>query len=144
MGAWKGDDTTYLELRAAKRRSARQPHLVIDMENMLAALSPGSGKTRDIPILSTRNLIRRNPREGRAHLQTPRHVRHDQRCQWTYGTLTTVTSTTAQFTGLFLLRTFPGTTGVTEYLSGLPSDEPAVYIKIKDGMYLFSRQNAES
>lgn len=151
----KGDDTTFLVSYELENVVPRVNHtFVIDMENMLVTrIIARVGQNPRYPYLINTEFefgaIRRKGREltFKRHGYTSDMI--GTAVQWTYSsTLTTVhVYYCANFYRLISPQDNPGDDwAFTEYLGGLPSsDEPASYIKIKDGMYLFSltEQNAE-
>ena len=151
----KGDPTTYLVTYELGGVDPRACHTyVIDMENMLVTrIIAEIGNNPQYPyLISTAFEFGAIKQEG---VETPVYPRHGRSSdldgnimEWTYGpTLTTVH---VYYCSNFYRITYPtsklkemeGETfndAMTEILKGLPSsDEPAVYIKIKEGLYLTS------
>ena len=150
----KADDTTYLvsyELEGVTPRVNQT--FVLDMENMLVTrVVARVGDNPKLPYLVstefTFGAIRREDRERgfRRHGFTSDMI--GSAVQWTYGSelVTVHIYYCANFYRLISPEGADEDWAFKDLLTALPSsDEPAAYIKIKDGMYLFSltEQNAE-
>ena len=150
----KGDPTTYLVTYELGGVTPRVCHtFVIDTENMLVTrVIAEIGKNPQYPYLMTTDFeFGAIKQEGVETKIYPRHGRTSDLdgniMEWTYGpTLTTVH---VYYCSNFYRITYPTSrvqkegeefnSAMTELLKTLPSsDEPAVYIKIKDGLYLTS------
>ena len=143
----KGDDTTYLvsyELEGAQKRTNHT--WVIDLENwlvtrILAVIGENPRYEYLITPVYTFGAVKR---EGYELSTYPRHGFTDDLCgnivQWNYGAMETVH---LYYCANYYRITYPpereGTRRLYEAMEKLPSsDEPVAYIKIKNGMYLFS------
>ena len=150
----KADDTTYLVSYELTDVTPRVNHtFALDLENMLVTrIAARVGDNPQFPYLVntefTFGAIRREGREltFKRHGYTSDMI--GSAVQWTYGgELVTVH---IYYCANFYRLTSPAGSkedwAFKELMAALPStDEPAVYIKLKDGMYLFSltEQNAE-
>jgi hypothetical protein len=151
----KGDESTYLVSYELENVIPRVNHtFVIDMENMLVTrIIARIGQNPKYPYLISTEFDFGAIRREASALTFKRHGYTSDMIgtavEWTYGSsLTTVhIYYCANFYRLISPRDNPEDDwAFTELMRALPSsDEPAVYIKIKDGMYLFSltEQNAE-
>ena len=150
----KADDTTYLVTYELGGVSPRVCHtFVLDLENMLITrIIAEIGNNPQYPYLMTTafefGAIKQDGVESKIY---PRHGHTSDLdgniMEWTYGpTLTTVH---VYYCANFYRITYPTSklpkdgeefnSAMTDILKALPSaDEPAVYIKIKDGLYLTS------
>ena len=150
----KGDDTTYLVTYDLCGVTPRVNHTyVIDTENMLVTrVIAEIGNNPQYPyLISTEFEFGAIKQEG---VTTPIYPRHGHTSdldgnimEWTYNPdLTTVH---VYYCSNFYRITYPTSklpkegeefnNAMTEILKSLPSsDEPAIYIKIKDGLYLTS------
>ena len=147
----KGDDTTYLVSYELEGTAKRTNHTwVIDLENWLV--------TRVLAVIGENpkfeylivpkyefGAIRRDGVEIKPY---PRHGFTDEMTgnvvQWNYGEIETVH---VYYCSDFYRITYPpekaSSNVFNEALAKLPSsDEPTAYIKIKDGLYLFSLTEA--
>lgn len=148
----KGDDTTYLV--SCDFEGGRENHtFVIDLENWLATrIAAAIGENKRYPYLITPKyefgMIRR---DGVEYVSYPRHGFTSDVVgnvvQWNYGQMETVH---IYYCTNYYRITYPpereSASMFNDVMSGMPSsDEPAAYIKIKDGMYLLSltEQNLE-
>lgn len=150
----KADDTTYLVSYELQDVTPRVNHtFVIDTENMLVTrVIARIGENPKFPYLVNTYFEFGAIRLPGRDLTFKRHGYTSDMIgnavQWTYGSeLVTVH---IYYCADFYRITSPGSQqddwAFKELMSALPStDEPAAYIKIKDGMYLFSltEQNAE-
>jgi hypothetical protein len=150
----KADDVTYLVSYELSDVTPRVNHtFVLDMENMLVTrIVAQVGENPQFPYLVstafTFGAIRRADREltFKRHGYTSDMI--GNAVQWTYGgeLVTVHIYYCANFYRITSPKSAEEDWAFKELMSALPStDEPAVYIKIKDGMYLFSltEQNAE-
>jgi hypothetical protein len=151
----KSDDTTYLVSFELAEVKPRVNHTyVIDLENMLITRIIASiGKYPRWPyLIKTEFEFGAIREEGKPYTTYPRHGYTSDMVgnivQWTYGG--EMASVHVYHNSFFYRITYPRDRAVSkeaaqtndalaETLKALPSaDEPAVYIKIKEGLYLFS------
>ena len=154
----KGDDTTYIVSYELDNVTPRVNHtFVIDMENMLITrIIARVGQNPRYPYLINTDFEFGAIRQEGKELTFKRHGYTSDMIgsavQWTYSS--SLTTVHVYYCANFYRLISPqddnkepeADWAFTELLGALPSsDEPAVYIKIKDGMYLFSltEQNAE-
>ena len=144
----KGDETTYLvsyELMGAAKRTNHT--WVIDLENWLVTriLAVVGENPRYEYLIKPKYEFGEIKREGVEPRVYPRHGFTTEMVgnvvQWIYGSETTTVH--VYHCSNFYRITYPpekaGTRVLNETMKKLPSaDEPTAYIKIKEGMYLFS------
>ena len=147
----KGDDTTYLLTYELEGTEKRTNHTwVIDLENWLVTriLSVIGEHPRYEFLITPRYEFGAIRRDGVEHKTYPRHSFTDEMSgnvvQWNYGGMETVH---VYYCSNFYRITYPpekaSSRVFNEAMAKLPSsDEPVAYIKIKEGMYLFSLTEA--
>ena len=148
----KGDDTTYLVSYELSGVEKRENHTwVIDLENWLVTrvLSVIGEHPRYEYLITPRYTFGAIKRENVEILPYPRHGFTDDLVgnivQWFYGS--DMTTVHVYYSANYYRITYPPEKAASrvfnEALAKLPSsDEPTAYIKIKDGMYLFSLTEA--
>ncbi|NLO47575.1 MAG: hypothetical protein GX111_04545 [Clostridiales bacterium] len=150
----KGDETTYLLSFDLQDVQQRENHtFVIDKENWLCTriLSRIGDNPRYPYLIAPKYEFGAIKREGVEYRVYPRHGFTDDLngnvVQWNYGMMETVH---IYYCSDYYRITYPpekaSAQSFNEALQKLPSsDEPTAYIKIKEGMYLFSltESNAE-
>ena len=147
----KGDDTTYLlsyELEGTKKRTNHT--WVIDLENWLVTriYSVIGDHPKYEYLITPQYEFGAIKRDGVAHKSYPRHSFTDEMngnvVQWNYGGMETVH---VYYCSNYYRITYPPEKAASrvfnEAMAKLPSsDEPVAYIKIKEGIYLFSLTEA--
>ena len=147
----KGDDTTYLLTYEEEGAAKRTNHTwVIDLENWLVTriYSVIGEHPKHEYLITPKYEFGVIVREGVQHKSYPRHGFTDEMSgnvvQWNYGGMETVH---VYYCSDYYRITYPpekaSSRVFNEAMARLPSsDEPVAYIKIKEGMYLFSLTEA--
>jgi hypothetical protein len=148
----KGDDTTYLVSFEPADAPKRTNHTwVIDLENQLVTriLAVIGDNPRYEYLITPKYTFGAIKREGEDVKPYPRHGYTDDIAgnivQWTYGS--EMATVHVYYCSDFYRITYPperaSSQVFNEAMAKLPSsDEPTAYIKIKDGLYLFSLTEA--
>ena len=149
----KGDETTFLLTYALEGRELRENHTwVIDLEQWLVTrIVSVVGENPRYPfVIKPKYEFGMIEREGVPYSVYPRHGFTSDMVgnvvQWNYGMMETVH---IYYCTDFYRITYPpeneATRTINEAVESLPSsDEPTAYIKIKDGIYLFSLTESNS
>ena len=149
----KADETTYLLTYELKGREKRENHtFVIDLENWLVTriLSVVGENPRYPYVIKPKYEFGMIEREGVPYSVYPRHGFTSDMVgnvvQWNYGPMETVH---IYYCTDFYRITYPpeneSSRILNEAVNSLPSsDEPAAYIKIKEGVYLLSLTESNS
>lgn len=149
----KADETTYLLTYELQGRELRENHtFVIDLENWLVTRiqSIVGENPRYKYVIKPKYEFGMIEREGVPYSIYPRHGFTTDMIgnvvQWNYGQMETVH---IYYCSDFYRITYPpeneATRQLNEAVSSMPSsDEPTAYIKIKEGLYLFSLTESNS
>ena len=149
----KADETTYLFSYELHGREPRENHtFVIDLENWLVTrIQSIVGENPRYPyVIKPKYEFGMIERDGVPYCIYPRHGFTSDMVgnvvQWNYGMMSTVH---IYYCTDFYRITYPpeneATRTINEAVESLPSsDEPTAYIKIKEGLYLFSLTESNS